>query len=120
MPEHPPTPALPPDRSALPALLEVEAWIAEHLAEERGRIDGLRAEGAAELAAMKAEAEGALEAVVVEARQSAVRVEENRARDRVSEARRAVDAWIEAQEAKLDPEVARALARLIAPPVGEA
>jgi len=112
-------PRLPPvvaGRSALPAFLAVEAWARERSA-------GAEARAAAHLAASEAEAkrlheegERALEQAVLDGEHEALRDVETRQRDRVSTARRAVEAWIQAAETASERAVSDALALLTGRP----
>src|SRR5262245_48825741 len=108
----PPLPPVPPGRTALPAFLALEAWVAK----ERG---GARARAEADLEAARAEArriegDGAarLENVVLQAEREAARTAEDAARDRVSAARVALHRWVDAAEAGLPPLVEEAVRRL--------
>lgn len=117
MTDRPDLPPVAPGRSALPAFLAVEAFMEQRLA-------GARAEAEARLEAARAHARAVeetgrerLRQAVVDAEADALREVESRAVDRVSEARRAVEAWITRSEAMLDDIVAEAVARLVKPPV---
>ena len=109
----PSLPPVPPGRSALPAFLGLESWVAE----ERGgvRTEALRAleQARAEAERLRAAGEGRLEALVLEAEQEAVRTAEDGARDRVSAARTTVSRWVDAAENGIGPVVEEAVQRLV-------
>ena len=105
-------PALPPviaGRSALPAFLTIEAWARERAAAARQEAETSLTEGQAKAAAVQRAGEAALREAVLEGEREALREVESRARDRISEARRAMEAWIQASEQASESAVARAV-----------
>lgn len=119
MSEKPALPPVVPGRSALPAFLAVEAAMRE-------RLDASRAEAEARLTAAHEKAaeierlgREQLRETVIEGEAEAVRDVEQRAVDRVSEARRLVDAWIRQCEERMPDIVATALAELTRAPAHE-
>ncbi len=90
-------PRLPPvvaGRSALPAFLAVEAWAREKSAGAREAAEATRADAEADAARIRREGDEALKQAVVDGEREALRDVESQQRDKVSEARRAVEAWI--------------------------
>ena len=109
-------PALPPviaGRSALPAFLAVEAWARERAATAREEAEKQLADGQAKAAAVKSDGERSLREAVLEGEREALRDVESQARDRISEARRALEAWIQASEEASESAVAVRWFRLI-------
>jgi len=99
-------------RSALPAFLAVEAWARAQTADAEERAAQRIADGEAEAARVRADGEAALRDAVLEAEREALREVERRSRDEVSEARVALNAWIESGERASEKAVEDAL-RLI-------
>lgn len=114
--ERPELPPPVPGRSALPSVLAFEAALRERFQERRtaalASLDAARDEADT----IRRRGEQALEAVVLEAEQEAVRTVEDEARDRASRARRSLNQWLEAAEQRLPDLVAQAVRRLAAPP----
>lgn len=112
-------PRLPPvvaGRSALPAFLAIEAWAEEKTAAARTAADAQRAEAEAEAARIRSEGEEALKQAVLEGEREALREVETEQRDRVSDARRAVETWIQQAEAASSRAVDAALDLLVGAP----
>lgn len=120
MTERPALPPVVPGRSALPAFLAVEAEMRVRLAAAREAAEA-RLEAAKEKAAeVERMGKDELRQAVVDAEQDAIRDVEQRAIDRVSEARRLVEDWVRRCEASIDDIVAEALAQLTRAPAREA
>ena len=112
-------PRLPPvvaGRSALPAFLAVEAWAREKTAGALAAADEQRAAAEAEAARIRSEGEEALKQAVLDGEHEALRDVETRQRDKVSQARRAVEAWIQAAEEASSRAVTAALDLVMNPP----
>ncbi len=94
-------PSLPPvtaGRSALPAFLPLETWARKRTAAARQAAEDRLVSAQAEGERIRSEGEAALRDAVLTGEREALREVDDRARDRTSEARRAVNAWIEAAE----------------------
>jgi vacuolar-type H+-ATPase subunit H len=112
-------PRLPPvvaGRSALPAFLEVEAWARERTARARSEAADRLEAARADAERVRREGEAALQEVVLEGEHEALRDVQGRARDRVSEARKQVRAWIDEAERAAQEALGAALDVLCAPP----
>jgi hypothetical protein len=94
----PPLPPVPAGRSALPAFLPVEAWARERTAAARAAATGRIADAVAEAERITREGETALKEAVTAGEAEAVRDVEDRARDRISAARRALNDWVDRSE----------------------
>ena len=99
--EPPPLPTPAPGHSALPAFLEVEQWLRARSERRLAETGGLEASIREEADRIRTEGEARLKEVVRQAQQDALRAAETRANARESQARKDVQAWIEASEAEL-------------------
>ena len=99
-------------RSALPAFLAVETWVRLRTADAEARAAQHLESAEAEAQRVRTDGEAALRQAVIEAEQEALRDVERRSRDEVSEARVALNAWIDAGERASEEAVEDAL-RLI-------
>ena len=110
--ERPPLPPVIAGRSALPAFLGIERHAEARVAAERGaavrELEAARAQAQARVR----EAEAALAEEVLAGEAEALRDVEARTRARVAEAHRALAAWTDAQERRLEDLLARALQRI--------
>jgi hypothetical protein len=111
--EGPSLGSLSPGRSALPALRPVEDWIRAEAAEAAARAEATLAAARAEAERIRREGEERLKGAVLEGQREALRTVADRARDRVSEARRDVAAWVEASERHVIALVAAGVARVV-------
>jgi hypothetical protein len=90
-------PRLPPvvaGRSALPAFLTIEDWATAKTAAARAAAEAEVAAADVEAARIRSEGEDALKQAVLAGEHDALRDVETQQRDKVSDARRAVEAWI--------------------------
>ncbi len=113
-------PRLPPvvaGRSALPAFIAVEAWAREKTAAGHLAAEAQLAQGNADAARIRAEGEEALKQAVIDGEHEALRDVATRQRDKVSDARIAVEAWIGAAEEAAARALDDAVNLLIASPV---
>jgi len=99
-------------KSALPAFLAVEAWARERTAAAETEAAARLQEAQGEAERVRSEGERALREAVLEGEREALRDVETRSRDRVSQARRALEAWIQAGEQTAQESVPDALALL--------
>ncbi len=109
---RPDLPPVTPGRSALPAFLELEAWARAQLQGAREASQQRLEEASAQARRIRAEGEERLREVVIAGEQEALREVEAAGRDAVSEARLAVNRWIEGAESRMDELLVRAMTLL--------
>lgn len=105
-------PRLPPvvaGRSALPAFLAIEDWAHAKTAAARAAAEAGVAAAEVDAARVREEGEEALKEAVLAGEHEALRDVETQQRDKVSEARRAVESWIQHAEAASTRAVSDAL-----------
>jgi len=109
-------PRLPPvvaGRSALPAFLTVEAWARERNAAGTATAAARLDEAETEAARIRREGEETLKQAVLDGEREALADVETHQRDKISAARRAVEAWIQRAESASSEAVAAALDLLV-------
>ena len=116
-------PQVPPQEdgeSALAAFLPVEAQAREHVARAQTAAQAALDAAKAEAKRIRDEGEAALQETLLDAEREALRDAEDKARDRVSEARRRLHAWVDAGEQQALAAVAEAVRRICGEPVEDA
>jgi len=106
VPELPPVMA---GRSALAAFLPLEAWARGQAAAARAQAKARVTQARAEAEAIRSGGEKELQEAALQGEREAVGEVKDRARERISAARRAVDAWINESEGTIEEALARAL-----------
>jgi hypothetical protein len=111
--DAPPIPQTRPGQPALPAFQALEAYLAERHAAAREASARRVQEAEAEATRIRREGEERLARLVMDAEGQALREAEDRARDRVSAVRKAIEHWVDGTEAGAGALVEEAL-RLLA------
>lgn len=111
--DRPALPPLVPGHSALPAFASVEDWVAERLAEARADTAHLLDDARLEAGRIRDAAQAALAQVVLDAEREAMRGAADEARGRLADARRGLERWVEAAEARLEPLIEAAVERFL-------
>ncbi len=100
-------------KSALPAFLVIEAWARQTTAAAETAAAERLEEAQAKAEQVKVEGEQALRQAVLDAEKEALRGVETNARNRVSDARIALNRWIDAAEESVDAVLDEAVAKIV-------
>jgi len=114
---RPDLPPVVPGRSALPAFLGLETWAREQLQDARDAAQKRLGDARLEAQTIRSEGEQKLRDVVIEGEKQALREVESAGTDAVSDARLAVNRWVEGAESRMDELLVLAMALLCGEPL---